>query len=71
MKKFSLTFLGDIEIRKYGIYLGNVGLEEAIQKALLSESDTDKENGKRYLARVNLTIDPVEDAGLNVVVEEA
>ena len=66
MKKLSLTFLGDVHIASYGVFLDNVGLETVVQNALMDENDE-----TRCMARVALTIEPVTDAGLSVEVMDA
>ena len=66
MKKLSLTFLGDVRVANYGVYLNGEPLENAIRDALLEDDEEDRQ----CLAHVNMTIEPVKDTGLSVEVEE-
>lgn len=66
MKKLSLTFIGDVHVASYGVFLDGESLESAIGSALI-DGDNDE---VRCVARVNLTFEPVKDAGLSVEVNE-
>ena len=66
MKKLSLTFLGDVRVTNYGVYLNGEPLENAIRDALLEDDEEDRQ----CLAHVNMTIEPVKDTGLSVEVKE-
>ena len=64
-KKLNLTFVGELDVTSYGTYLGEKGgFEKIIYSALQEDGDEEK-----FLGRVTLTIEPLEDAGLNMEVE--
>lgn len=64
MKKLSMTFVGKLELANYGVFLDGKNIVDAIAENML-------DNGKNEssCARLNLTIEPIEDAGLKVEVE--
>lgn len=62
-KKLNLTYVGSIDMTGYGVYLDDGYIEQVIHQAMCGEED-----GERFMGRVTLTIEPLEDAGLNVEV---
>lgn len=65
MKKLSMTFVGKLDITKYSVYLDDKNLIDAITEKLVEDTKIES-----AFARLNLTIEPIEDAGLKVEVEE-
>lgn len=65
MKKLSMTFVGKLEITKYSVYLEDKNLIDAITEKMIG--DKKYESG---FPRLTLAIEPIEDAGLKVEVEE-
>lgn len=64
-KKLNLTFVGELDVTSYGTYLGEKGgFEKIISNAMREDGDEEK-----FLARVTLTIEPLEDGGLHVEAE--
>ncbi len=63
-KKLNLTYVGEVDVTNYGAYLGSQRLETVI-----SNSMREGEAGEKFLARVTLTIEPLEDGGLHVEAE--
>lgn len=63
-KKLNLTYVGEIDVTSYGAYLGDQRFE-----TIISDSMREDEDGEKFLGRVTLTIEPLEDAGLNIEVE--
>lgn len=63
-KKLNLTYVGEIDVTNYGAYLGDQRFETIISNSMREDKD-----GEKFLGRVTLTIEPLEDAGLNVEVE--
>lgn len=63
-KKLNLTYVGEIDVTNYGAYLGDQGFETIISNSMREDKD-----GEKFLGRVTVTIEPLEDAGLNVEVE--
>lgn len=66
VKKMNLTFVGDVEVASYDTYLDGKSLTTILAKSILG----DVKDNMKGLARVTMTIEPMEDAGLNVEVEE-
>lgn len=64
-KKLNLTYAGNIGVRGYGLFLGDESFSSITSSAMLVEG----EEGGDFLGRVTLTIEPLEDTGLNVEVE--
>ena len=65
MKKLSMTFVGKLEITKYSVYLEDKNLIDAITEKMICDNKC--ESG---FSRLTLAIEPIEDAGLKVEVEE-
>ena len=62
--KLNLTYGGEVVVTNYGAYLGSQRLETVI-----SNSMREGEADEKFLARVTLTIEPLEDGGLHVEAE--
>lgn len=62
-KKLNLTYVGELDVTDYGTYLGEQGLEKIVSNAM-----REGEAGEKFLARVTVTIEPLEGAGLHVEV---
>lgn len=62
-KKLNLTFAGLMEIRDYGVFLGGKLLSGIISQSMLEGK------GENFLGRVTVTIECMEDVGLNVEVK--
>lgn len=63
-KKLNLTYVGEVDVTNYGTYLGEQGgFEKIISNAMREYGDEEK-----FLARVTVTIEPLEGAGLYVEV---
>ena len=60
-KKLNLTYVGELDVTNYGTYLGEQGLEKIVSNAMRED-----ETGEKFLARVTLTIEHLEDGGLHV-----
>lgn len=65
MKKLSMTFVGKLEITKYSVYLEDKNLIDAITEKMVGDHKSES-----AFSRLTLTIEPIEDAGLKVEVEE-
>lgn len=65
MKKLGMTFVGKLEITKYSVYLEDKNLIDAITEKMIGDNKC--ESG---FSRLTLAIEPIEDAGLKVEVEE-
>ena len=65
MKKLSMTFVGKLEITKYSVYLEDKNFFEKKKKKMIGDNKC--ESG---FSRLTLAIEPIEDAGLKVEVEE-
>lgn len=64
-KNLNLTFVGELDVTSYGTYLGEQGgFEKIISNAMREDGDEEK-----FLARVTVTIEPLEDVGLHVEAE--
>lgn len=63
-KKLNLTYVGELDVTDYGTYLGGQRFETIISNSMREDKD-----GEKFLGRVTVTIEPLEDAGLNVEVE--
>lgn len=63
-KKLNLTYVGNINVKKYGLYIGDDDIQDVICKAMCEDGD-----GGKFIGSVTLTIEPTEDAGLHVEVE--
>ncbi len=63
-KKLNLTYVGELDATDYGTYLGEQGLEKIVSNAM-----REGKAGEKFLARVTLTIEPLEDGGLHVEAE--
>lgn len=63
-KKLNLTFVGEVDVTNYGVFIGNEGFETVIFNSM-----RDGECNERFLGRVALTIEPLEDGGLHVEAE--
>ena len=62
-KKLNLTYVGLMEIRDYGVFLNGQLLSGIISQNMLEGK------GENFLGRVTVTVECMEDAGLNVEVE--
>lgn len=62
-KKLNLTYVGLMEIRDYGVFLDGQLLSGIISQSMLEGK------GENFLGRVTVTIERMEDAGLNVEAE--
>lgn len=63
-KKPNLTYVGEVDVTSYGFYICDQRLD-----TIISDSMREGKEGEEFLARVTLTIEPLEDAGLRVEVE--
>lgn len=65
MKKMTLNFVGDVSIASYDTYLDGKSLTSVIAKSVLDEGAKEL----RGLAKLTVTVEPLEGAGLSVEVE--
>ena len=63
-KKLNLTYVGNIDVHEYGLFLGDDSISNITSRAML-----DGEIRGGFLGRVTVVIEPLEEAGLNVEVE--
>ena len=66
MKCADFRFVGNLEIYPYGTYLNEKSITDIIAKELLKGEKKEFKG----LVQLRLAIEPIEDAGLKVEVEE-